>query len=464
MLTYDLDKRGNKTMYEYLYELIKEDIADGKLKADEKLPSKRGLSQHLQISVKTVENAYEQLLLEGYIRSEEKRGYYVNKIAVVTGGAPGYAAPVKRFQEETYLADLTANNIRYDRFPFATWAKVMRETLTDYNTSLLRTVPFNGVLQLREAIADHLNRYRGMQVSADHIIIGAGTEYLYNRLLQLLGPDVKFGVENPGYRKITKIYDENGVDWDYVNIDDKGMKVDELRMKDINVAHVSPEHHFPIGLVMPVARRQELLNWAAEESGRYIIEDDFDCEFRMQGKPIPSMQSRDRSHRVIYMNTFSRTLTPTIRISYMVLPPHLAATYQEKLDFYACTVSNFEQYALAAFIEEGYFEKHLNRMRLYYTKQREAVLSVLKEEPFKCVGRVREADSGLHFILELNTLLSDNEVKRKLEAEGIHINALSEYYHNNTDEYSHSFVISYSDMKIENFKIACSKMSKLTPL
>ena len=188
MLTYDLDKRGNKTMYEYLYELIKEDIADGKLKADEKLPSKRGLSQHLQISVKTVENAYEQLLLEGYIRSEEKRGYYVNKIAVVTGGAPGYAAPVKRFQEETYLADLTANNIRYDRFPFATWAKVMRETLTDYNTSLLKTVPFNGVLQLREAIADHLNRYRGMQVSADHIIIGAGTEYLYNRLLQLLGP------------------------------------------------------------------------------------------------------------------------------------------------------------------------------------------------------------------------------------------------------------------------------------
>ena len=235
MLTYDLDKRGNKTMYEYLYELIKEDIADGKLKADEKLPSKRGLSQHLQISVKTVENAYEQLLLEGYIRSEEKRGYYVNKIAVVTGGAPGYAAPVKRFQEETYLADLTANNIRYDRFPFATWAKVMRETLTDYNTSLLKTVPFNGVLQLREAIADHLNRYRGMQVSADHIIIGAGTEYLYNRLLQLLGSDVKFGVENPGYRKITKIYDENGVDWDYVNIDDKGMKVDEVieRLKDI---------------------------------------------------------------------------------------------------------------------------------------------------------------------------------------------------------------------------------------
>ena len=160
-----------------------------------------------------------------------------------------------------------------DRFPFATWAKVMRETLTDYNTSLLKTVPFNGVLQLREAIADHLNRYRGMQVSADHIIIGAGTEYLYNRLLQLLGPDVKFGVENPGYRKITKIYDENGVDWDYVNIDDKGMKVDELRMKDINVAHVSPEHHFPIGLVMPVARRQKVLLLGKTDKGDKALEE-----------------------------------------------------------------------------------------------------------------------------------------------------------------------------------------------
>ena len=212
-----------------------------------------------------------------------------------------------------------------------------------------------------------------------------------------------------------------------------------------DIVHISPTHHYPTGITMPVSRRFELLAWANEKPDRYIIEDDYDSEFRMTGKTIPTMKSIDISEKVIYMNTFSRTLTPTIRISYMVLPPHLAATYQEKLDFYACTVSNFEQYALAAFIEEGYFEKHLNRMRLYYTKQ-------------------READSGLHFILELNTLLSDNEVKRKLEAEGIHINALSEYYHNNTDEYSHSFVISYSDMKIENFRSACSKMSELTPL
>ena len=213
---------------------------------------------------------------------------------------------------------------------------------------------------------------------------------------------------------------------------------------------------------MPVTRRLEIIKWA-KENNVLIIEDDYNGELRYSTHPMPCVQNYD-TENTVYLGSFSKILLPSVRISYMVLPPHLAATYQEKLDFYACTVSNFEQYALAAFIEEGYFEKHLNRMRLYYTKQREAVLSVLKEEPFKCVGRVREADSGLHFILELNTLLSDNEVKRKLEADGIHINALSEYYHNNTDEYSHSFVISYSDMKIENFRIACSKMSELTPL
>lgn len=461
MLTYDLDKRGNKTMYEYLYELIKEDIADGKLKADEKLPSKRGLSQHLQISVKTVENAYEQLLLEGYIRSEEKRGYYVNKIAVITGSAPSYAAPVKRFQEETYLADLTANNIQYDKFPFATWAKVMRETLTDYNTSLLKTVPFNGVLQLREAIADHLNRYRGMQVSADHIIIGAGTEYLYNRLLQLLGPDAKFGVENPGYRKITKIYDENGVNWDYVNIDDKGMKVDELRRKGINVAHVSPEHHFPIGLVMPVARRQELLNWAAEEPGRYIIEDDFDCEFRMQGKPIPSIQSRDRSHRVIYMNTFSKTMVPSLRIGYMVLPEKLMEKYISTMNFYSCTVSGFEQYAMAAFIEKRYFERHIKRLVNDYRGRREKICRMFRESRLSEISTIYQDDAGTHFLLHVKTSLSDVEIKWAVRQKGILINCLSEYCFADADKYHGILVIHYSDMDEATLKLVIAAFEEI---
>ena len=402
MLTYSFENIGKESIYEYLYKCIKKDIIEGRLVKGEHLPSKRTLAVNLGISTITVENSYGQLMSEGYIYSVPKKGYYVSDISGVARIKPvKYEVPEITAKKTGYKSDLSSNRTDPGSFPFATWAKLMRRVITDRQDDLMKISPGEGTWELRKAIAMHLASFRDMQVTPGQIIIGAGTEYMYSLLIQLLGRDKVYCVEDPGYSKIV---------------------------------HISPTHHYPTGITMPVSRRFELLAWANEKPDRYIIEDDYDSEFRMTGKTIPTMKSIDISEKVIYMNTFSRTLTPTIRISYMVLPPHLAATYQEKLDFYACTVSNFEQYALAAFIEEGYFEKHLNRMRLYYTKQREAVLSVLKEEPFKCVGRVREADSGLHFILELNTLLSDNEVKRKLEAEGIHINALSEYYHSNMSE------------------------------
>lgn len=449
MLTYDLTARGRKTMYEYLYEAMKADILSGRLTAGEKLPSKRAFAEHLQVSVKTVENTYEQLLLEGYIRSEEKRGYFVNRLEVKNVSAPAYASFVTRFREEEYLADLTANNIQYDKFPFATWAKIMRQTLTDYDTSLLKTVPFNGVEKLRVAIAEHLYRYRGMHVSPDHIIVGAGTEYLYSRLLQLLGKNAKFGVENPGYRKITKLYDVGGVTWDYVDIDGQGMKVEQLDQKGITVAHVSPEHHFPIGLVMPVGRRQELLRWAAEEPERYIVEDDFDCEFRMVGKPVPYMQSMDRNHRVIYINTFSKTMVPSLRIGYMVLPEKLMERYISTMNFYSCTVSGFEQYAMAAFLEKGYFERHIRRLLNDYRGQRERICRMFRESPLSQISQIYQDDAGTHFLLHVRTELSDVEIKWAARQRGILVNCLSEYCFADAQKYRGILVIHYSDMADE---------------
>ena len=213
------------------------------------------------------------------------------------------------------------------------------------------------------------------------------------------------------------MFNSHGYDIKYFRCDKYGACIDSLEEIKPDIILINPNFTVNSNITMPVTRRLEIIKWA-KENNVLIIEDDYNGELRYSTHPMPCVQNYD-TENTVYLGSFSKILLPSVRISYMVLPPHLAATYQEKLDFYACTVSNFEQYALAAFIEEGYFEKHLNRMRLYYTKQREAVLSVLKEEPFKCVGRVREADSGLHFILELNTLLSDNEVKRKLEADGI---------------------------------------------
>lgn len=463
MLTYSFENIGKEALYEYLYKCIKKDIIEGRLAKGEHLPSKRTLAVNLGISTITVENSYGQLMSEGYIYSVPKKGYYVSDISGVAKIKPvKYEVPEIIVNEQPkYKSDLSSNRTDPESFPFATWAKLMRKVITDKQDELMKISPSEGTWELRKAIAMHLASFRDMQVAPEQIIIGAGTEYMYGLLIQLLGRDKVYCVENPGYAKIARIYASNNVKCCYADMDEEGMKPDAVRECNADIVHISPTHHYPTGITMPVSRRFELLAWANEQSDRYIIEDDYDSEFRMTGKTIPTMKSIDISEKVIYMNTFSRTLTPTIRISYMVLPPHLAALYHQKLNFYACTVSNFEQYTLAAFINEGYFEKHLNRMRLFYTRQREAVLSVLRKEQNGCVGRVREADSGLHFILELNTDLSDDEVKKRLESDGIHINALSEYYHDQSRADSHSFVISYSNIKIDSFRQACSKIAEL---
>lgn len=461
MLTYDMSQRGKRTMYEFLYEKMKEDILAGRLVMGEKLPSKRALAEHLAVSVKTVENTYDQLLLEGYIRSEEKKGYYVNRIAKVTGNGPAYASFVTKYQEEEYLADFTANNIHYEKFPFATWAKVMRETLTDYDTTLLKIVPFNGVEKLRVQIAEYLYRYRGMQVSPDHIIVGAGTEYLYSRLLQLLGKNAVYAVENPGYRKIAKLYEANHSRWTYIDIDKEGIDMEALKDSEATVVHVSPEHHYPIGLVMPVGRRQELLAWAAQEKERYIIEDDFDCEFRMVGRPIPSMQSMDRSHRVIYMNTFSKTMVPSLRISYMVLPERLMERYISTMNFYSCTVSGFEQYALASFMEKGYFERHIRRMINYYKQQRDFIKKVIKVSELGKVCKIIETGAGTHFLLQVDTPLSDVEVKWAAQEKGILLNCLSEFCFENRERYKGLLIMNYSDMEERRLRMAIAALEEI---
>ncbi|MDY4742905.1 MAG: PLP-dependent aminotransferase family protein [Lachnospira sp.] len=463
MLTYSFENIGKQSIYEYLYKCIKQDIIEGKLVAGERLPSKRTLAVNLGISTITVENSYGQLMSEGYIYSLPKKGYYVSDLSGVTKIKPvKYEIPRKKENDEPkYDMDLSSNRTDPDSFPFATWAKLMRRVITDKQEDLMKISPSEGTWELRAAIAMHLASFRDMQVEPEQIIIGAGTEYMYGMLIQLLGRDKTYCVEDPGYSKIARIYSSNNVKYCYAGMDKEGICPDKIRECDADIVHISPTHHFPTGITMPVSRRFELLAWANERDDRYIIEDDYDSEFRMTGKTIPTMKSIDISEKVIYMNTFSRTLTPTIRISYMVLPPHLAAVYRERLSFYSCTVSNFEQYTLAEFIQDGYFEKHLNRMRLFYSRQREAVLSVLKSGSCKCVGRVREADSGLHFILELNTKLSDDAVKKQLDSCGIHINALSEYYHDKANSISHQFVISYSNLKIDKFKDAMKKISKL---
>lgn len=451
MLTYSFADRGTDSLYEFLYKQIKKDILAGTLPAGEKLPSKRALAKHLNISTITVENAYNQLMAEGYLYSRPKSGFYVNDITSLEPlerNRPVRAVK-KSPEEKEYFGDFASNATLADTFPFSTWTKLTRLTMSDYAKELMVRSPSAGILLLREAIADYLYQFRGMLVEPEQIIVGAGTEYLYGIIIQLLGRDLTYGVEDPGYQKITRIYEANQVSCVPVPMDENGVSLQGLEVSGANILHISPSHHFPTGIVTPISRRYELLSWATGDNKRYIIEDDYDSEFRLVGKPIPSLQSIDASGKVIYINTFSKSLSSTIRISYMVLPKALADKYNRELNFYACTVSNFDQYTLYRFIEQGYLEKHINRMRNHYREQRNTILSCIRRQKFFHKVKIKEENAGLHFLLEVETDLSDEVLIARAAAKGIHITCLSQFFYDQKNAREHTIIINYSGMQPE---------------
>lgn len=460
MLTYSFANLQGESMYTHLYKCIKKDILEGTLKATEKLPSKRMLAKNLGISLITVENAYAQLLVEGYIYSEPKRGYYVANLqqqlppASNAPTAPPIVAP-----KEHITLSFAKSSVPADTFPYNTWARLLRNTLTSADEhALISDTAAGGVLPLRKALAKHLYQFRGLSVHPEQIIIGAGTQTLYNLIVQLLGRSHIYALEDPGYPQLAAIYRANDVFCRYLPMDEQGIEVAVLENSGADILHITPSHQFPTSITMPVSRRYELLHWASKKSSRYIIEDDYDCEFRLFGRPIPPLQSIDQAEKVIYINTFSKTLAPTFRISYMVLPPHLASLFYEKLGFYSCTVSNFEQFTLAKFIEGGYFERHINRMRTYYRNKRDNLLQYLAQCPASKALQVEGENSGLHFLLHLATSASDSQLRQAATAQGLQIKFLTDYYHNKLSDNSHTLLMNYTGIEDARLYPALDKL------
>ena len=460
MLTYSFEKGGGISLYEQLYRNIRSDILSGALAAGEKLPSKRALSEHLKISVITVKNAYDQLIAEGYIYGIEKRGYYVMEIEKPMS-APAASAPAAEKASKQWLMDFVTNTTAVEFFPFATWTKVMRRTILEQDTGLLKSTPSTGAIELRQAIADYLREFRGLTVSTGQIIVGAGTEVLYNMLVQLLGRDKCYAVEDPGYRKIANIYESNGVVLRHIGLDESGLNIKTLRKSDADVVHISPNHHYPTGIVMPIGRRLELLHWAQEKEGRYILEDDYDSEFRFVGRQIPTLFSGDEGQRVIYLNTFSKTIAPSVRISYMILPVHLMKKYEEKLGFSDCTVSGFDQYTLAEFLHCGHYEQHLNRMRKRYRQKRDAVISAIKNSPLHNNADILEDQAGLHFLMRLATNIPDDDLKKKAAEKGLRLAFLSDYYYCPQEAPPHVMMVNYSGLNMNDIPLALEKLSAI---
>ncbi len=468
MITFSPDLKSARPLYEQLYNFLKERILDGTFFSGEKLPSKRSLAKNLGISVITVEKSYSQLCDEGFLESKPKSGFFVAQ------GVSDFFSSYKNEQsvgvrkkgtelsekasDDLYI-DFSSNKNDVKKFPFSIWAKLVREVLGKNQDELLESSPTKGVYKLRLAISRHLEAFRAMEVNPERIVVGAGTEYLYGLLVQLLGFDARYGIENPGYGKIQKVYESYGVQCERLGMDDDGIILSGLLESGVDVIHISPSHHFPTGSVMPISRRMELLRWAEQDSSRYIIEDDYDSEFRFSGRPLPALKSIDKSEKVIYMNTFTKTLASTIRISYMVLPEKLAAEFDRRLGFYSCTVPTIEQFTLEKFISEGFFEKHINRTRKNYQMKRDLLLGAIERTGAKKMFTVLGENSGLHFLIKLSESESLSEFKKRMEKEKIRILPLSAYYEKAPLDAERIFVVNYAGLPDEKITLAVEKLA-----
>ena len=441
MLTYDMEARGGLPLYEYLCNRIREDILSGALSAGERLPSKRALAEHLRVSVITVEGAYQQLEAEGYLIARPRRGFFaaqVDRLSPPLSVPPELSSPP---ETPVWRLDLARNRMDGGLFPSAVWARLTRQVLSEGN--LLAPTPHQGLLPLRQAIAENLRSFRGMAVSPDQIAVGAGAEYLYLLLAQLLGREAVFALEDPGYPKIRQVYHKWGAVCRPVPLDSQGVSPEALRASGADVLHISPAHHYPTGAITPIARRLALLRWA-EETGGIIIEDDYDSELRFAGRPIPTLQSIDRRGRVVYINTFSQTISPSMRVGFMVLPPALLERWRQELGFYACTVPALEQQVLARFLSGGWYEQHLARLRKEYRTRRAAVLEAFRTGPLADRAAILERDAGLHFLLRLDVQEDDEALRKRAEGMGVRLGFLSDYAARPSPAYAHTLVVNYA--------------------
>ncbi|MDD3220573.1 MAG: PLP-dependent aminotransferase family protein [Lachnospiraceae bacterium] len=427
-LTIALDAKSKKPLYEQIYDHIKGEMLKGRMRPGERLPSTRVLSRYLQVSRSTVNLAYEQLLAEGYLESIPCKGYYVSNLELFEEVQEQDDGSLSKPEEsrESILYDFALNGIDEDGFPVNQWRKISKKILDWEESSLFQLGDSAGEWGVRDAITQYIYRSRGVLCSPNQIIIGAGNDYLLMLLHVILKHNTVVAMENPTYKSAYETFQCLGFSVKGISMDTMGMQVDELEQSEASVAYVMPSHQFPMGYVMPVKRRLQLLNWAAKSENRYIIEDDYDSEFRYKGKPIPALQGLDRKDKVIYLGTFSKSIAPAIRFSYMVLPKSLKEKWDDVKKAFSVTISKVDQRIMQEFIENGTYERHLNRMRNRYRTKRDLMLSCMKKWQFPYV--ITGEDAGVHMVLHLPGAGKEQEIVERAGKHKILVYGLSNYY------------------------------------
>lgn len=454
MLTIPIDTTIKEPIYEQIYKYIRTEITNGNISCGTKLPSGRSMAAHLSVSRNTIDMAYGQLVSEGYIEAVPQKGYYVCALdnlyaeglkSPETLGVAGGMGDVMLFPDRAELSDVGEKNeeskkykidyalsgVDMDYFPYNKWRKLMRECLVDDNKDLFLSGDHQGDLELRSAVQTYLYQSRGVRCNPSQIIIGAGSDYMLLLLSRIFTGKQHIAMENPTYKQAFTIFESMGYHITPISVDGQGMRTELLEASEADLVYVTPSHHFPMGMVMSASRKQKLLAWAAKKEERYIIEDDYDSEFRYSGKPIPALQSQDPFGKVIYIGTLSKAIAPGIRISYMVLPDKLLERYHAVADFYFSTVSRIDQRLISQFFLQGHFERHLNRMRKIYKMKHDILLQELKECNLDI--KITGESAGLHFLLGFGEKTSDagqkeQELMELAAKEGIKVYALSDYY------------------------------------
>lgn len=443
MLTYDIKRRGEDPLYVFLYKCIKHDIETGVLQPHEKLPSKRSLAQNLGIGVITVEAAYAQLIAEGYLYTEPKRGYFVCNIEPLEGErsnpaqplpsptasaastarnrptpAPwlnAYAntqrryatAPARSTASKPPRFDLSSGIVSAQSFPFSTWSKTLRDTIAlEPKSALLAPADAQGNERLRRALAAHLASARSLAVDASNIVIAPNIDTLCGIIVQLSHNASSVAVADPERCATSSIYAGKGLRVDRIPLDHEGIDVARLDDTDASLLHIAPSGHFPTGIVTSAGRRRELLAWATDADNRFIIEDDRDAELRLAGAPVPPLQSIDAHERVIYMSALPSVFGDAVKLAFMVLPACLAQRYRQAQDMPSCSISTIEQIALARFIEEGELTRLVNRTKTRCRATRNTFINALKKTPAAAHLRFGETNAGPSCILSIDAAAS----------------------------------------------------------
>lgn len=461
-----LDTKSLTPLYQQIEEYLKQEIQEGRLVAGMRLPSSRALSANLLVSRSTIETAYDQLVAEGYIEPVAYKGYYVCEIEGIYFQKAEYTKqnnPEKteikqRRKLQKYRYDFALNGIAPESFPTHTWKQLAKQVLSDSTEEIFAQGSPYGEDSFREAIAEYLYHARGVKCEKSQILVGAGNDYLLMVLATLFECNKKVAMENPTYLSAWYDLKHTGCSMCTVKSDEMGICIEELEKTGADVVYVMPSHQFPMGTVMPLKRRMELLRWA-DENQTYIIEDDYDSEFRYKGKPIPALQGFDKNERVIYIGTFSKSIAPSIRISYMALPKKLMRYYQSRYPF-AVTISKADQKIVELFLRNGHYERHLNRMRRLYKSKHDWILRWVKEEMSEICSCFGE-HAGIHLLLRFHNGISEDEAVERAKSAGIRVYGLSEFFVQEKKETEAVVLIGYATLTEEEIKEALQILSRI---